>query len=151
MAASAKSRAIANSLAGAFKLRLSLAVAESFDTDQNPLIKLGSGSIGAAGALIKVKPQDWPEAKDILGLAANIYSPDIIQIVMESNPAGGAGADINSMAVLLPILAQCAIYGCKMEVYLSANGNAPDASDIVSGNLAASFQPSAEHGMIANQ
>lgn len=154
MATSAKAIALARSIASELRLRQSaLAVAESFDSDGSPLVKLGTGSIGAAGGLIKVRPQDWPLAKDILGLTASIYSPHVIQLVTEANYEGATDnvLDINTPAVLLLLLGEALSKGCRVEWYQSANGNAPDASDITSGNLKASWDPSFEHGMIANQ
>lgn len=152
MATSAKAIALARSIASSLGLRQSaLAVVLSFDTDESPLVKLGTGSIGAAGGLIKVKPQDWSLAKDVLGLTAAIYSPHVVQLVTEADPAGGAGANINTPAQLLLLLGEALARGCRVEWYQSANGNAPDAADITSGNLKASWDPSFEHGMIANQ
>ena len=152
MTVSAKANEIAHTIAQNIKLRQSaLAVTESFDTDGFPLVQLGTGAIGAAGGLIKVQPVDWPLAKDILGLTATNFGPHRVQIVTESNPAGGAGADINTAAQLLLVLGDAILSGCQIEWYQSANGNAADPSDIIAGNLKATLGAHPVYGMIASQ
>jgi hypothetical protein len=148
----AKAHSIAKDIASNLKLRQSgLAVTESIDSDQLPLVRIGTGVAGTAGALIKVVPQDWPLAKDILGLTALQFGPHKIQVVVEANPSGGAGADINTWAQKLPILGEVLLRGCRVEIYESANTNAPGPEDIVAGNLKATFDPHPQFGMIANQ
>lgn len=149
MSTSAKALSLANDLADELKKRTTLTVAQSFDTDGSPLIQVGTGSIGAAGGLLKVRPQDWPLAKDVLGLSANIYTPHVIQLVTEANASAGAGADINTPAQLMVLMAPALLRGCRFEWYNSANGNAPDATDITSGNLKASFE-SLYHPLTSN-
>lgn len=152
MTVSAKANEIAHTIAQNIKLRQSaLTVAESFDTDGFPLVQVGSGSIGAAGGLIKVLPVDWPLAKDILGLTATNFGPHRVQIVTEADPAGGAGANINTAQQLLNLIADAILSGCQIEWYQSANGNAPDVSDITSGNLKATLTAHPVFGMIASQ
>jgi hypothetical protein len=147
----AKAIALANDLASSLKQRQALAVAVSFDTDNLPLVKVGTGVAGAAGALIKLVPQDWALAKDILGLTANVYAPTKAQVLFESNPSAGAGADLMTWAQLLPIIGEVLARGCRTEVYTVANGVAPVAAGIIAGNLRATFDPSVQYGMIANQ
>lgn len=148
----AKARALAAELASELKLRLpSLAISEDNDSDSLPLIKIGDGTAGSKSALIKVAPQDWPLAKDILGLTANVFTPHTIKLVVEGNKTSGAGADVLTWAERLPILGAIVARGCRVEVYETANGNAPDATDITAANLKATFDASAVHGMIANQ
>jgi len=149
---SKKAQALASAIASELAIRLKpagLAVVEDTAADLMPLVKVGPQTAGSKSALIKVLPQDWPLAKDILGLAATIFGPHKIQVVLESNPSAGAGADIHAMDTLLPILAVCALKGARLEVYQSAAGNSVGVEDIVSGNLKATFDNL--HGMIGNQ
>lgn len=131
MATTFKARAIAAELAAELRYRQSaLAVVESFDSDENPLVRVGSGVAGEAGALIKVQPISWPLAKDVLGLAAEMYTPHIVKVNIEANPAGGAGADINTLGQILLYLGVAVTRGARTEVYTSAAGTAPNATDI---------------------
>lgn len=148
----AKAISLSRDIAANLRMRqTALAVVESFDTDLLPVIRIGTGTIGDPGAVIKIVPQDWPLAKDILGNTALAFGPHKIQLVVEANNAAGAAADINTWAQILPILSECVLRGCRLEVYNSANGNAPGVEDITSGNLKASFDPHVQFGMIGNQ
>lgn len=147
----AKAIALAHEIASLLKQRQVLAVTESFDTDGLPLVKVGTGVAGTAGALIKLVPQDWALAKDILGLTGNVYAPTKAQILFEGNNIAGAGADINTWAQLLPIIGEVLSRGCRTEVYTVANGVAPTAAGIIPGNLRAAFDGLVQYGMIGNQ
>lgn len=152
MATTKKALAMANEMAAELKQRQStLAVAESFDSDQNPLVKVGTGTAGQKNALIKVMPIDWPLGKDILGLAQTVYTPHKVLVGFEANPAGGAGADINDWATLLVVLGVALSRGARVEVYESANGDSPDADDFISANLKAAYEPSMQYGMLSGQ
>lgn len=139
MATTKKALALADEIADALKKRMSLTVAQSFDTDGNPLIKVGTGTAGDPGGLLKIRPVDWPLAKDILGNNATMFVPHVAQLVTEANATAGAGADINTPAQLLPLLAEPVARGIKLEWYNSANGNAPDPTDISASNLKATY------------
>jgi hypothetical protein len=150
----AKAVSIARDIASNLRLRqTALAVTESFDTDLLPVITVGTNVAKAPGAQIKVVPQDWPLAKDILGLTALAFGPHKIQIVLEANAEAGDADedDVNSWAVLLPIIGECVLRGCRVEIYNSATADSPDLADITAGNLKASFDPHVQFGMIANQ
>ena len=152
MSTTAKALAIANDLASELKQRqTALAVAQSFDTDGNPLIQVGAGTAGSKGGLIKVKPIDMPWAKDILGNAAEVYTPHVIQLGLEANPAGGAGADVNDRGTSLLLYAILATRGTRVEVYESANGTAPTSATLVSANLKGSYDASVQFPMISSQ
>ena len=151
MATTRKAQDMALFLADELKLRMSkiatpLTVADvSFDTDQNPLVKIGTGSVGAAGALIKIKPIDWPLAQNIVGLAQPVYSTHELLIVREASVAG------NTDAVLMNIALIAAARGTRVVFYQSANGTAPDASQFIDGNKTATIEPSLYYGMQASQ
>lgn len=153
MATTKKALAMADELVSELLQRQSaLAVSLSYDTDSNPLVRVGAGSIGAKGALIKVMPISWPLAKDVLGLTAEVFTPHVVRLNVEANPAGGAGADINTWTEQLLLVAACVAKGCRTEVYVSTNGTAPNATDINdSAKLVASFEPSAQYPMISSQ
>lgn len=161
MANSYKALAIAHELADKLKARQALAVVESFDTDNNPLITLGAGSPGGANFVIKVAAVDWPLGQDVLGLAQNVFSPHVIAVASEADPAGGAGADPTTRAQLLPVIGQCMAMGCETRWYESASGVAPSAGTITAGatgtqafgptNLKATYAPDVYHALISQQ
>lgn len=152
MATTAKAHDLAAELASILEQRLSLDVVASNDSDENPVLTIGDNGAGDPGAVIKLKPQDWPLAKDILGLTANIFTPHVIMVCLEANQAGAvAEADINGWDILLPILGEVVLKGCRVEIYESANATPPAVAEMVEANLKATFDPSLYHGMIANQ
>jgi hypothetical protein len=151
-----KAFALADSLAQELTLRLaplSVAVVVDTDTDLLPLVKVGPQTAGSQSALIKIVPQDFPLAKDILGLQATIFTPHKAQIVLEANQAGTADniADFVSWPVKLPVLAAVVGLNTRVELYESATGNAVGPEDIISGNLKASFDHDPRYGMLSNQ
>lgn len=153
MATTKKALAMAEELVSELKQRQSaLAVALTYDSDQNPLIRVGSGANGAAGGLIKIMPIVWPLAKDVLGLSAEMFHPHVVRLNVEANAAGGAGADINTWAVQLLLVAACVSKGARTEVYESTNGTAPNATDINDATkLKATWEPSSQYPMISSQ
>lgn len=165
MANSYKALAIAHELADKLKARLpsTQIVTESFDTDNNPLVSISDGSpaAGEANFVIKVAAVDWLLAQDVLGLAQNVFSPHVIALATEADPAGGAGADPTTRAQLLPVLAQCLAMGCETRWYESTNGVAPSAGTITAGgaagaafgptNLKATYAPDVYHALISQQ
>jgi hypothetical protein len=152
MATTKKALALADDLASELKQRQSaLAVTQSFDTDANPLVQVGAGTAGSKGGLIKIKPIDMPWSKDILGNQAEVFTPHVIQLGVEANPAGGAGADVNDRVTELLLLATLAARGTRVEVYESANGTAPTAATLVSANLKASFEANVQYPMVSSQ
>jgi hypothetical protein len=149
-----KAIALAHELADKLKVVFAgKTVAESYDTDGNPLISVNDGSpaAGEANLVIKVAPISWPLAKDVIGQSANIYSPSVIQLVTEANPTGGAGADILTAQQLLWALGLIVLRGTAVEWYQSANGVAPTAAAIIAGNLKATWQPDLYFGMTSQQ
>jgi hypothetical protein len=153
MATTKKAVAMAEELVSELKQRTKLAVALSFDTDQNPLVQVGTGAPGAKGALIKVMPVDWPLAKDVLGLASPVYSPHKILVAFEAITVSNTGADTdpNTWEEKLLVLGAVLSKGTRVEVYESAAGDSPDADDMVPANLKAAFNPSVQYGMLSGQ
>lgn len=152
MTVNAKATHLAREIADKLKQRQSLTVSESMDSSGRPVIRVGAASAGNAGGLIRVEPQAWPVAVDVLGLAATQYAPLEIRVGFEANPAGGAGADVNSLAVITPILGECLSRGTRVKVYRSANGDNPDEADLDDASLLVytwDFDPT--QGIIGNQ
>lgn len=141
MSTSHKAIALARELADTLKKRLStLAFSEGFDTDGAPLIIIGDGVAGDANAVIKVNTINWPLAKDVLGLNQTVFTPHVIQVATEANPAGGAGADPLSPQQLLSIWGDVLLKGTRAEWYQSTSGVAPTASTYgTPSNLKASY------------
>lgn len=152
MSTTKKALAIAPALRDELKLRLSapfgspLTVGEiTSDTDQSPLIKIGTGAVGAAGGLIKVRPTEWPTAQNIVGLPQTVYATHTIQFVREAGVAG------NTLALTNRILAAIAVRGCKVELYEAPNGTAPDASQIIPANLKDTYEADVRYPLLAQQ
>ena len=146
MATTHKALALAVKLADELRLRAprlagALAITEGFDaTSGNPTIVVGDGAIGDAGGFIMIKPLDFPNSVNVIGQVAPVYGPHVVCLVTEANPAGGAGADINTPAQLLGLLLAPALkLGCRLEWYNAANGSAADAADITSAKLVAVY------------
>lgn len=151
MASLAKCFGLARTLKDNLAQRTALAVTESvLAATGGPVLVVGTDTIGAPGARIHIVPEDWSLAKDVLGNSANIFSPSVIRICFEANNAAGAAADVNGWDTLLPIVGAAIQTGAKVEIYESANGDAPDDADITAANLKATFNASARDGIIAN-
>ncbi|CAB4127220.1 hypothetical protein UFOVP75_88 [uncultured Caudovirales phage] len=150
----AKANAISHAIADALKQRLAstgIAIAEGADSSGNPTIQLGAGTAGAAGGLIRIVPQEWALAKDVLGLTANIYTPHSAQICFEANVTSGSGADVNTIALQSLVFMEVALHGTRVDVFQTANGTAPVLASFVESNRKATFDGSIFQGMIANQ
>lgn len=129
MSTSYKAQAIAHELADRLAKRsaalAALVLVESFDTDQNPLIAIGTqASSDAEAFLIKVMPVSWPLAQDILGNSALQFTPHVIKVLKEASSTGVTSADI------LQVLAQVADMGCEVKLYESSHGGGVVAADI---------------------
>ena len=154
----AKAIAMAHELADKLKLRFStLTVAESFDSDGFPLITIDDGApaTGEASMIVKVMPIDWPLAKDILGNAANIYTPHKILLGTESNFAGTTDnvADYLTRQQLLNIVGEIVLRGTAVEWYETAAGTAPTIANTIfaAAKLKASWIPDMYNGMTNQQ
>lgn len=156
MATTKKALAMADELVSEIKQRklvLGLDASVTFDTDQNPLVKIGTGAAGAKGALVKIMPIDVPHAKDILGLQSAVYTPHVIKVAFEAITVNGGGADVdpNTWVEKLTILGMLVKRGTRVELYESAAADSPDADDMVEAKLKATFEPSTQYPMISNQ
>jgi hypothetical protein len=103
-----------------------LPVVESFGAAGDPLISIGTLTTGAVGALIRTIAQPWPLSTDILGNAANVFTPTVVQIALEAEPAGGfsvLATQIARFPVLLAILGEALSTGARVELWASASGS----------------------------
>jgi len=152
MATTKKALAMAQRLTLELGIRQSaLAAVQSVDTDENPLVRLGAVAAGDPGALFKVMPITWT-AKDILGNASTVFTPHVVQVCFEA-PTAGAGADVdpNTWAEKLLILGVAVNLGARVEVFERASGTAPVSTDLITANLKATFEASAQYGMSQSQ
>lgn len=146
-----KAQDLALFLFGKLQLLLgaSIAATNGSASDGNPLLTFGAGSPGGVNAVIKLLPQPWPTATDIIGNAANTYSPTLIQLVTEANPAGGAGADVLTPQIVLYLLAATTVLGTRVEWYQSANGVAPTTAAIIAADLKGTWNPDTVYGILS--
>jgi hypothetical protein len=155
MATTKKALAMAEELVSELKQRQSaLAVALSYDTDGNPLVKVGSGVAGTKGGLIKIMPISWPLAKDVLGLSAEMFHPHVVRLNVEANYAGTTDnvADINTWVEQLLLVGVVISKGARVEVYLSTNGTAPNATDINDATkMVAAWENNQQYPMLSSQ
>lgn len=152
MATSYKALALMEAVAAELALRLpALAQTRSDDgtADKNPTLQLGAGTAGAAGGFILIKPMDWT-AKDVLGNAANRFSPHVIQVVLEANNAAGAGADVNTLATISTLVTVLARKGARLEIYQETAGAAAGLADIVPAKLVTALDADLYLGMVGN-
>lgn len=145
-----KAIAMAHELSDKLKLRFaSKVVSESFDTDGLPLITISTGTPTAGGmnVVIKIAMAVWPLAKDILGNAANIYSPMTAQIATETETT----TQILGVSAL-PLIGELALRGIAIDWYKSANGTVPTAATFATAtNLVASFAPDLYNRLTSQQ
>lgn len=135
-----KAIAMAHELADKLKLRFAgKVVTESFDTDGLPLISISDGTpvAGEMNLVVKIAMYNWPLARDVLGNAANIYSPLVAQIASETDST----SNILGVSVL-PLIGELALRGLGIDWYKSASGTVPTATTFATpSNLVASFSP----------
>jgi len=137
------------------KKRTSLLIAESFDSNGDPVLTLSADATPAAGEkviVIRTKAIDWPLAKDVLGLPSTVFTPHVIQVCTEANFAGTTDnvADILGPAELLPVLGTVLKRGTRVEWYQSANATLPATAQMTSANFKAGFEAELYWGMKAS-
>lgn len=149
-----KSLSLANNLASKLAQRLapsalgSLGVTQGFDSSGYPTITVGLNVAGDAGCVIRIMPQSWPLATDVFGNAANVYTPDVLQVAWEAEAAAQASW-INSVAVRAAILFEAALMGTQVQQFHSSNGTAPSTS-AMTGTPDSVFDPNLQYPMVGN-
>ena len=147
MSNSYKAVAIRDQLASDLKLRLpALAETKGFDGSGNPTLLLGAGTAGSQSAFIRVKQFD-SIGFDVLGLTQNVFTPHQIQLVVEMSTI--TDVQLLVMQTWIPLLGELFKEGCRLEVYMSPNGNAPDVADITAANLRAAFETHIQYPTMA--
>lgn len=112
-------------------------IVQSLDTDGNPVITLSADTTPTTGEkviVVRVKPISWT-ATDIIGHAAQMFTPHVIQVCTEANLAGGGGADYLTPVELLPVFAEVVRRGMIVEWYVSDNGTVPSTAQMVAAKL----------------
>jgi hypothetical protein len=139
MAASAKSLALLKELKDRLARRTTLAIGDiSFDTDGGGWFLIGTGAAGTQSMVVKSKQID-PVGFDGIGLAARGYSQTVMQLVLETSTI--ANTSLLTAANFLPLLGEVLRQGSRVELYMSANTNTVDVTDITSGNLKVTWEP----------
>lgn len=136
---SAKSLSFAAELRDDLARRFATVSSVGFDASANPTILIGAGTAGSQSAFIRVIDFQ-PLGVDGIGLAQRAYgTPLVVQVVLETSTI--ANVSLLTGANILPLLAELGVRGARVELYMSANTNAPEVSDIITANLRATFDP----------
>lgn len=130
----------ANRVVSALQLR-GFTVTQGTASDGAPTILVGAGTAGSQSAFVKIAAVDFGSV-NAFGLALNSPAPFVAQLVLETSTI--ANVSLLTGANLLPIVTELVKPGVRVELYMSANTNAPEASDIVVGNLKLVLDPSIE-------
>lgn len=135
--ASYKSVALRDELNSNLAVRLSaLARLKGFDASQFPTLLLGTGAAGSQSAFIRIKPLDSINV-DVLGLAQNVFTPHVVQLVLEMSTITDVQLmTMQNLGILMPALAAI---GARLEIYMSANTVAVSVAAITAGNLKSTF------------
>lgn len=139
-ATSAKANVLAAELKDRLARRFSLVSDVLFDTDGAPYLNVSQGTMAAGqqAAVVKVIAEQ-PLGVDGLGLTPRAFTPHRMQIVLETSSI--ANVALMTEANKLQLVGEVTHFGTKTELYMSANGNAVDPSDISSANLKLSWDP----------
>jgi len=136
MAQSYKSQALAAELRDALAKRFATVSSVLFDTDGSPYVLVGAGTAGSQSAIVKVSAEQ-PLGVDGLGLTPRAFTPHVMQVVLETSTI--ANVALMTEANKLALLGEVEKWGTKVELYMSANTNAVDPTDITSGNKKAEW------------
>jgi hypothetical protein len=148
---SAKALSLAAELRDDLARRFTLVSNVLFDTDGQPYIQVSQGTMvaGQQAAVVKIA-QIAPLGTDAIGLTARNYGhPLRIQAVVETSTI--ANVPLMTGANLLTLLADLALRGVRMELYMSANANAVGPEDILPANLRTTFDPDLKYRTMSGQ
>lgn|SRR5574343_315488 len=147
MAQSYKSQALAAELRDALAKRFPTVSDILFAGDGSPYVLVGAGTAGSQSAIVKVSAEQ-PLGVDGLGLTPRAFSPHVMQVVLETSTIANVG--LMTEANKLALLGEVEKFGTKVELYMSANTNAVDPTDITSGNLKATWEPHLKWRQMSN-
>jgi hypothetical protein len=125
----------------------------SFDSNGNPTIELDNGSPATTqdNVFIRVEPRDWTLSKDVLGLAANVYTPSTIQLAVEGPPSGlGLGRYV-SIAHLFAIITSIAERGALFQYWEETNGTVPTVTTFATASKLKTSHESLYFPLISSQ
>jgi hypothetical protein len=140
--ATAKSVALARELIDVWSKQVSASfavIAETFEAvSGNPIITLSDGSpaAGEKTIVVRVRPVTWT-ATDILGNAAQMFCPHIVDICTETNAAGTP--NILTPFEILPILCELGKRGLMVLWYQSPNLTPPAVAQMTAAQLSATY------------
>jgi hypothetical protein len=140
--ATSKSMALARELIDVFSKQVSASfasIAETFEAvTGNPIITLSDGSpaAGEKTVVLRVRPVTWT-ATDILGNAAQMFCPHIVDICTETNAAGTP--NILTTVELLPILAELGKRGTMICWFQTPNLTVPAVAQMTAAQLTATY------------
>ena len=138
--ASYKAYALAQSIAQDLTLRGTTALV-SFNDAGNPSVTVGTLAANSdCGVIVISGLSELPAPQNILGQAAELFTPHLAQVVWES--VGGA-----SVATQSKLLAAAVASGLNVEVRTTADGTAPatTASVVAAATLQVSLPASAQY------
>jgi hypothetical protein len=115
-----------------------LTLVQTTGTSGDPVITLGALTAASQSAFIRIVPEATLQLNSV-GLAAPVYTPHIVQVVLETSTIANVALMLESNK--FPLFHALQATGCKVELYMSANTNAVDEADITSGNLKATLYP----------
>lgn len=108
------------------------------DSDKLPYVLVGAGTAGSQSALVKVVDYTTLGTNAIGQSVVGYGNPVVIQVVLEASTI--SNVPLLTGANLLPLLGTLAKRGARIQLWLSANTNAVDVTDIT-GAPAATFDP----------
>lgn len=120
-----------------------------FDSDGAPYVNVSQGTMAAGqqAACIKVIAES-PLGVDGLGLTPRSFGPHRVQIVLETS--GTANVALMTEINKVYVYEEAGKTGAKVELYMSANGNAVGPEDITTGNLKGSWDLSLKYRQMSN-
>lgn len=113
-----------------------LTLVQTTGTAGDPVITLGSLAAGSQSAFIRIVPEATLQLNSV-GQAAPVYTPHIVQVVLETSTIANVALMLESNK--FPLFHVLDKTGCKVELYMTANTNAVEETDITSANLKASL------------
>lgn len=113
-----------------------IAVAKAFDTDGQPLIKIGTQAAGAgsnsATLKLSTEPSIW---KNSIGLAQEVYTPHRIQVAYEAVSA--TGVTPMTEAIKAKMMVEVFTQGMAVDIYVLATATAPTPANLATAVAAA--------------
>lgn len=132
-----KALSLREELASELLIRLSaITQTKSFGTNGECDLLLGAGTTTTDSVFIRIKAVASIQT-DVLGLAQQVYTPHVAQILVELNATGANSP--GTFATRIPVIAALVQRGVRVELYTIANGNSVSAAGIT-GTPAAVFE-----------